>query len=109
MRLTDVSAPSLIDRIAVELTVNQIRQSSQVVVTVRGSNVFAMVAMEDAVASQKSAQALKTNAQALLAQRKVQAHHSGNLFSATADNGAHMTKQLLVAVMHSVAVVSINL
>ena len=60
--IRNVSAPSLIDRIAVELTVNQIRQSSQVVVTVRGSNVFAMVAMEDAVASQKSAQALKTNA-----------------------------------------------
>ena len=49
--IRNVSAPSLIDRIAVELTVNQIRQSSQVVVTVRGSNVFAMVAMEDAVAS----------------------------------------------------------
>ena len=45
-------------------------------VAVCGGNVFAMVAMEDAVASQKSAQALKTNAQALLAQLKVQAHHT---------------------------------
>jgi hypothetical protein len=44
-----------------------------------------------------------------LAQRKVQAHHSGNLLAAATDNGAHMTKQLRIAVMHPVAVVSINL
>ena len=50
-----------------------------------------MVAMEDVVASQKSAQELNTNAQALLTQRKVQAHHSGNLLAAATDNGAHMT------------------
>ena len=47
----EVSAPSLIDRMAVELTVNQIRQPSQIVVTVRGGNVFAMAAMKDVVAS----------------------------------------------------------
>ena len=55
-------------------------------VTVRGGNVFAMVAMKDVVASLKSAKTLKTNAQALSAQRKVQAHHAGNLLSATIDN-----------------------
>lgn len=49
--IRDVSAPSLIDCIAVELTVNQIRQPSRVVVTVCGGNIFAMVTMEDAVAS----------------------------------------------------------
>ncbi len=35
--------------------------------------------------------------------------HSGNQLSATTDNGAHMTKQFLIAVMHAVAVVSVNL
>ena len=39
----------------------------------------------------------------------LQVHQSGNLLPAMTDNGAHITKQFLIAVMHSVAVVLVNL